>query len=91
MNVNYSKGIQLLGFDYRKLSENKIEFTYYWKKTGIVCSAENNNNELPSNQSIPEDQNAGLSRGKECNVKEDCNGEDYICSNGDCLMFSSLD
>jgi len=39
MNVNYAKGIQLLGFDYRKLSENKIEFTYYWKKTGIVKKA----------------------------------------------------
>lgn len=60
------------------LSEKCLEG--FWKKTGIECESSSLNNQSSPIQEIE------ISRGNECNVKEDCNGEDYICSNGKCIM-----
>jgi len=51
-----------------------------WKETGVKCDNPTTN----SNESDNNENNKVF--GEECNVKSDCNREDYICSNGKCVI-----
>ncbi len=54
-----------------------------WKKTGIECSA----GEIPLEQQEISEVVSGDVVGNACSVKEDCGGEDDVCSNGNCVSI----
>lgn len=56
-----------------------------WQKTNIECENKEPIKEEIADKEVKEDIEE--KRGEECNTKADCNGEDYTCSNGKCVIL----